>query len=141
MGCGHPDLRWRVAFGSRPLLVLVVDDFPDTVDLITELLCEQGYSVALAFDGRDAVDRAIDACPDVIIMDLAMPRLDGLAATRALKADPRTQNIPVVLYTAHPGHEIDVVARAAGCSRVVAKPGPSEDLLQAVDDVLRAQTA
>ena len=123
------------------MLVLVVDDFPDTVDLVTELLCDAGYSVTLAFDGKDAVARAIDAHPDIIIMDLAMPHLDGLAATRVLKADPRTSGIPVVLYTAHPGAEIDVVARAAGCAVVVGKPAPSKHLLQAVDDVLRAQSA
>jgi CheY-like chemotaxis protein len=118
------------------VLVLVVDDFPDTVDVVTELLCEQGYSVALAFDGKDAVARALDANPDVIVMDLAMPRLDGLAATRLLKADPRTQNIPVVLYTAHPGIEIEAIARAAGCSCVVGKPAPPRELLAAVSDAL-----
>ncbi len=118
------------------MLVLVVDDFPDTVDVVTELLCERGYSVALAFDGKDAVARALDAAPDIIVMDLAMPHLDGLAATRVLKSDPRTSSIPVVLYTAHPGAEIAVIAAAAGCAAVVGKPASPEVLLAAVREAL-----
>lgn len=116
--------------------MLVVDDFPDTVDVVTELLCDRGYSVALAFDGRDAVARALEAAPDVIVMDLAMPHLDGLAATRVLKSDPRTSAIPVVLYTAHPGAEVAVIARAAGCAAVVGKPASPEVLLAAVREAL-----
>lgn len=125
---------------ARPL-VLVVDDFPDTVELLTELLFDAGYSVTLAFDGDDGVARAAVVRPDVIVMDLAMPRKDGLAATRALKADPRTRHIPVVLYTAHAGAELGVVARAAGCAAVVAKAGSTRLLLQAVDDALTGAAA
>ena len=127
-----------MADGLRHLSVLVVDDSPDTVDLLTELLCEHGYSVTLAFDGRDACTRALLAQPDLILMDLAMPNLDGLAATRRLKGDPRTHDIPIVLYTGHPGADVVQRAHEAGCRSVVTKPALEQTLLDAVDDALRS---
>lgn len=124
--------------GLRNLSVLVVDDFPDTVDLLAEILGDNGYSVNVAFDGTDAIDRALQAQPDLILMDLAMPNLDGLAATRRLKGDPRTHDIPVVLYTGHPGADVAQRAHEAGCRSVITKPALEQVLLDAVDDALRS---
>ena len=121
--------------GLRPVLVLVVDDSLDSSELVAAALNVRGYSVALAFDGREGVERALANAPDVIVMDFAMPRLDGLAATKLLKGDPRTSSIPVLLYTAHRGIELDTRARAVGCAAVVSK-GPTEALLAAVADAL-----
>lgn len=123
--------------GALPYLVLVVDDVIETVEAVTVALSDHGFNVNIAFDGRDAIERAIANGPDVIVMDLAMPRLDGLAATRVLKKDPRTCAIPVVLYTAHAGVELGALARAAGCAAVVGKSSPPAELLAAVDSALR----
>ncbi len=125
-----------MADGVRPYLILVVDDFLESVEGATCALADRGFSINLAFDGKDAIDRAIANAPDVIVMDLAMPRLDGLAATRLLKKDPRTRSIPVVLYTAHDGREVGAVARAAGCAAVVSKTAPASSLVAAVDAAL-----
>ncbi|MDP2342481.1 MAG: response regulator [Deltaproteobacteria bacterium] len=124
-----------MADGVRPYLILVVDDVVDNIEMLADFLADRGFSVTLAFDGKDAIERAIANAPDVIVMDLAMPKLDGLAATRVLKNDPRTSAIPVLLYTAHSGIELRTLARAAGCAAVVGK-GATSALLAAVDDAL-----
>jgi CheY-like chemotaxis protein len=108
-------------------LILVVDDFPESVDGLFAALAAAGFETALALDGEDGVRAARERRPDVIVMDLAMPRLDGLEATRRLKADPGTRGIPVVIFTEHPGDELGVLARHAGCVGVLGKgsgPGP-----------------
>ena len=79
---------------DRPPLVLVVDDTSDTRDMFAEYLDFKGYRAQTASDGREAVRRALRTHPSVIVMDLAMPILDGWEATRILHADPRTKDIP-----------------------------------------------
>lgn len=117
--------------------MLLVDDFPESVELVVDFLVEHGCVVQLALDGLDALRLARERAPDVIVMDFAMPRLDGLAATRALKGDPRTSNIPVVLHTGHPGAEVRDRARAAGCDAVVTKSASHQSLLDVITDVTR----
>jgi CheY-like chemotaxis protein len=78
------------------------------------------------------VRAAEERVPDVIVMDLAMPRLDGLEAARRLKKNPRTMRIPVVMYTEHPGHELRVVAEAAGCACVLGKGEGASAVVDAV---------
>ena len=125
----------------RPYLVLVVDDVVAIVESVAADLADHGFCVNVAFDGTDAVARAIADHPDLIVMDFAMPRLDGLAATRLLKKDPRTSSIPVLLHTGHSGIELGARARAAGCTAVVGKAGSSAALLDAVAAVLHRDTA
>jgi CheY-like chemotaxis protein len=120
-------------------LILVVDDFVESAEVLAEVLSDRGFMVTLAFDGKDAIERALANVPDVIVMDLAMPRLDGLGAARVLKGDPRTRSIPILLYTAHEGLELDTMARAVGVAAVVGKHDPPTALLAAVDDALSGQ--
>jgi two-component system cell cycle response regulator DivK len=116
-------------------LVLLVDDFPESLDVMGDILRDRGFRVVLAVDGEHALTVAMapDETPDVIVMDLALPRVDGLEATRRLKADPRTTNIPVLLYTAHVGREICVLAEQAGCAAVMRKPQGIHSLVQAIE--------
>ena len=108
----------------RRKTLLVVDDEPTNVDLIRELVAEAGLPLEFvsASNGHEAVVRAHELGPDLILMDLKMPGLDGWEATRRLKADPATARIPVIALTAQamPGDRDQ--ALAAGCEGYVTKP-------------------
>lgn len=120
---------------KRPL-VLVVDDFEDARVLYGEYLVFCGYEVAEAVNGNEAIAKATALKPDVILMDLSMPLVDGWEATRRLKADARTKDIPIMALTGHAmaGHADS--ARSAGCDAVVTKPCLPQDLLLAIDTML-----
>jgi CheY-like chemotaxis protein len=120
---------------SAPL-VLVVDDFEDNRTMYAEFLAYSGFVVEEACDGREAVARAQSALPDVVVMDLALPVMDGWEATRTLKADPRTCHIPVVAVTGHALARHSRVAREAGCDAFLAKPCLPEQLLETLREVM-----
>ncbi len=103
-------------------LVLVVDDFLDNREMYSEFLSFSGFRVIEASNGLEAVETAKAHRPDIIIMDLSLPVMDGWEATRLLKADQGTRNIPVVALTGHSlaAHSKD--AQAAGCDSVLTKP-------------------
>jgi CheY-like chemotaxis protein len=103
-------------------LVLVVEDYQDAREMYAAYLQFSGFDVAEAANGIEAVEMATDLLPDIVLMDLALPRMDGWEATRRLKADPRTRQIPVVALTGHAlaGHADG--AREAGCDSFVTKP-------------------
>lgn len=86
--------------GPMPKTVLLADDHEDNRSALQLMLERAGYRTLGAHNGQEALDLALEHCPDLIVMDLAMPVMDGREATRALKADPRTQAIPVVMLTA-----------------------------------------
>jgi two-component system, cell cycle response regulator DivK len=117
-------------------LILVVDDFEDNREIYTQFLRFNGYRVAEAADGVDALAKAAALHPDLIVMDLSLPRLDGWEATRRLKMDPATSGIPVVALTGHAftGHEPG--ARGAGCDSFVTKPCIPADLEAEIRRVL-----
>ena len=100
--------------------VLVVDDNADCRDLFSTYLTNVGCTVRTAEDGRDALDAASRWAPDVIVMDLSMPHVDGWTASKRLKASPATRGIPIIALSAiEMGRE---GARAAGCDAYLAKP-------------------
>jgi two-component system cell cycle response regulator DivK len=112
--------------------VLVVDDFPDGRELVSEYLVFKGFAVTEASTGAEAVEIALRDKPDVILMDLQMPGLDGWEATRRLKADPTTKHIVVVAVTAHALQPETDRARDAGCDAVIAKPFDLAELANAL---------
>ena len=79
--------------------VLIVDDNDKVLDLLVDLLTEEGYEVSAAGDGSRAFDLAVSFAPDVVLSDVVMPELDGLELCRRLKDDPRTTNIPILLMS------------------------------------------
>jgi two-component system cell cycle response regulator DivK len=81
--------------------VLLVDDYPDAREMYSEYLEFSGFDVVEAGNGMEALQRAVDTAPDIILMDLSLPVMDGWEATRRLKADQRTRAIPVVALTGH----------------------------------------
>jgi two-component system, cell cycle response regulator DivK len=113
---------------GRPPLVLVVDDVVQGRALCAEYLELRGFRVVTTGDGLGAVDMALALRPDVILMDLSMPVIDGWEATRLLKQNARTSDIPVVAMTAHQEASDHEQARAAGCASVFVKPCPPADL-------------
>lgn len=117
--------------------VLLVDDYPDAREMYGEYLKFSGYDVIEASNGMEALQRAIDAAPDIILMDLSLPIMDGWEATRRLKADARTANIPVVALTGHALAGMFDGAKKAGCDSFVTKPCLPEDLVAEIRHVLK----
>ena len=119
-------------------LVLVVDDFADNREMYSEYLSFSGYDVIEATNGKEAVDAARARLPDIIIMDLSLPVMDGWEATRRLKADDRTRKIPVVALTGHAlaGHSKG--ARDAGCDSFLAKPCLPDQLVAEIKRMLES---
>jgi two-component system, cell cycle response regulator DivK len=106
---------------SAPL-VLVVEDYQDAREMYVAYLQFAGFRVAEAANGVEAIEQSLALLPDIILMDLALPKMDGWEATRRLKTDERTRHIPVVALTGHAlaGHAEG--AKSAGCDSFVTKP-------------------
>jgi len=103
-------------------LVLVVEDYQDAREMYSAYLQFSGYRVAEATNGAEAIEKAIQLMPDIILMDLALPKVDGWEATKRLKSDPRTKHIPIVALTGHALAGFAEGAREAGCDAFVTKP-------------------
>jgi len=123
------------ARGGRPR-VLLVDDYPDAREMYSEYLQYSGFDVVEASNGMEALTRAHESEPDIILMDLSLPVMDGWEATRRLKADNRTADIPVVALTGHALAGISDGARLAGCDAFITKPCLPEDLVKEIRRVL-----
>ena len=102
--------------------ILIVEDAPDNRAIAELILQSAGHTVVSVGDGASAVCIAVTTQPDAILMDLSLPQLDGWEATRRLKANPVTRDIPVIAFTAHILPSDLERARAAGCATVIAKP-------------------
>lgn len=116
--------------------ILYVEDNEDNVFMLTRRLTKRGYDVVVAGDGEQGVARAIEEQPALILMDLSLPVLDGWAATRQLKADPATQNIPVIALSAHAMPGDAEKALAAGCDDYDTKPVEMKRLLSKISALL-----
>jgi two-component system, cell cycle response regulator DivK len=116
--------------------VLVVDDYPDAREMYAEYLRYSGFDVIEAGNGIEALERATDSAPDIILMDLSLPVMDGWEATRRLKADQSTARIPIVALTGHALAGIHEGAKSAGCDAFVTKPCLPEDLVKEILKVL-----
>jgi two-component system cell cycle response regulator DivK len=112
--------------------VLVVEDEPHNRRIAAEILREEGFSVVEAADGEEALARLAGDRPDAVLLDLSLPRLDGYALARRIKADPRLRGIPVLALTAHALVGDEEKARAAGCDDYLAKPVDLDALVRAV---------
>jgi CheY-like chemotaxis protein len=123
----------------RSFLVLVVDDDRDSRELYSRGLALYGFRVEEVRDGFEALERARSAKPDVIVMDLALPGMDGCETTRRLKMEPLTRDIPVIAVTGQSafGGAADL-ARRAGCRLFLTKPVLPEDLANEIRGILGA---
>ncbi len=125
--------------GTGEPLVLVVEDYRDAREMYAAYLQFSGYRVAEATDGVEAIEKALDLMPDIILMDLALPKMDGWEATRRLKLDERTRHIPIVALTGHAlaGHAEG--ARQAGCDAFITKPCLPDALVAEIQRMLTSR--
>jgi len=126
-----------VAEGLPKPLVLVVDDYQDAREMYAECLDASGFRVAQAESGDEAVAKALALQPALIVMDLALPGMDGWTATRAIKTDTRTARIPVVALTGHARSDASAAARDAGCDAFLTKPCLPDEVVAIVRRLLR----
>jgi two-component system cell cycle response regulator DivK len=116
---------------------MIADDTTDTRELYAMYFRTRGFSVVTAQDGEAAVAGARTHRPDVIVMDLAMPRLDGIAATERVKADVRTRRTRIIILTGYPYRAIEQGALEAGADMFLIKPCLPEDLERHVNELRR----
>jgi two-component system cell cycle response regulator DivK len=121
--------------------ILIVEDNPANMRLATLLLYNAGHSVTGAVDAESGLTLARADLPDLILMDIQLPGMDGLAATALLKKDPATSSIPVIALTAMAMKQDEDNARAAGCDAYVAKPLNFRELYAAIDTLLVKRVA
>ena len=111
--------------------VLLVEDFADSRFMMRSLLEMDGYRVVEATNGREAVEFAKRECPDLILMDLSLPEIDGLTATKLIRQSEGLCDTPIVALTAHDAEQFHSIAMEAGCDEYVTKP-VDFDLLEVV---------
>ena len=116
--------------------ILLVEDNQMNRDMLSRRLKRAGYGVILAIDGREAISMAWSEMPNLILMDLSLPNLDGWEATRRLKADRATKQIPVIALTAHALVDDREKALAAGCDDYDTKPVEFKRLLGKIENLL-----
>lgn len=102
--------------------ILIVEDNPDNRTLITDILTAMNYGVIEAVDGEQGVSKATEEKPDLILMDLSLPQMDGWTATRTIKADESLAHIPIIALTAHAMVGDREKALEAGCDDYISKP-------------------
>ena len=105
-----------------PGKILVVDDNQDSRELVIKILKGKGHQLIEAVDGEDALEKVAAEPPDLILMDISLPKMDGLEVTRRLKEDPRFASIPIIALTAHAMKGDKEKALAVGCEDYISKP-------------------
>lgn len=116
--------------------ILVVEDQPDNRRILRDLLSSVGFQTIEAEDGEAGVEAAARERPDLILMDIQLPVLDGYEATRRIKADPELRAIPIIVVTSYALGGDEAKARAAGCDAYVTKPYSPRQLLATVREYL-----
>jgi two-component system cell cycle response regulator DivK len=125
---------------EKPPTVLIVDDFEDSRTMYAAFLRYSGYGVVEAANGLEAIAQATAVLPDIIVMDLSLPELDGLEATRRIKSESQTGGIPIIALTGHTLEGPTQDARRAGCDAFLAKPCLPDTLLETIRGLLAKRT-
>lgn len=120
-----------------PKKILVIDDEPELVKAITIRLKASGYEVIPAPDGQEGVDKAQEFRPDLILLDIIMPKIDGYEVCKTLKTNPKTKNIPIVIFTASGQRDLEKRCMAVGADAVIKKPFETTELLELVNKFLQ----
>lgn len=117
--------------------ILIVDDEQDILELIRHALNKEGYEVHIAINGQQALEKTAKVLPDLILMDVMMPVMDGMEACRQLKEDPLTQNIPIVFLTARSEEFAELAGFEAGADDYISKPIRTRVLTSRIKAILR----
>jgi CheY-like chemotaxis protein len=120
--------------------ILLVEDNEMNRDMLSRRLTRRGYSIVMAMDGQAALDMALSESPQLVLMDMGLPVMDGWETTRRMKADPRTSAIPIIALTAHAMAEDRDRALAAGCDDFDTKPVDIERLVGKIEAFADAGT-
>lgn len=120
--------------------ILIVEDEKDIIKMIEYNLKKEGFKVIAARDGEDALDLVLRQCPDLILLDLMLPGIDGLEVCKTLKKDPKTASIPIIMLTAKSQESDKVVGLELGADDYVAKPFSPRELIARIKAVLRRAT-
>jgi CheY-like chemotaxis protein len=121
--------------------ILIIEDDSTNCELLVDLLTGAGYDTIAAGSAEEGVVFARMKRPDLALMDLALPGMDGLSATKLLKSDPRTRDIPVIAVTAHSVNgTASAAARDAGCCAFIAKPIDTRKIVEIISEVLAGES-
>lgn len=118
--------------------ILIVEDNEMNRDMLSRRLMKKGYEITIAVDGQEGVDKSKEVNPDLILMDMSLPKIDGWEATRLVKANPDTKHIPVIALTAHAMAEDREKAMSAGCDEYDTKPVELPRLLEKIQALIGA---
>jgi len=116
--------------------ILLVEDNEMNADMLMRRLSRKGYRVSLAIDGLEGLKKTRDLQPELVLMDMSLPEVDGWEATRRLKADPSTRKIPIIALTAHAMSEDRQKALDAGCDEYDTKPVELRRLLRKIEALM-----
>jgi len=116
--------------------ILYIEDHPAQSDIMKQMLEFSGYTVVLAMSGEEGIEKAREAQPDIILMDLRMPGMGGIEAIRQLKQDPMVAEIPVLVLSAWTSQRNRKDAEEAGAAKFLAKPVDTKRLVQEINDLL-----
>lgn len=116
--------------------ILIVDDYPDALDILAFYLRSLGYCVSTASDGVSAISQAEQLLPDLIVLDLELPQISGFDVAKHLRANPDTQDIPLIAATGYSHRRQLDRARSAGVDQIVIKPADLDVVVEAIERLL-----
>ena len=116
--------------------ILIVEDNPD-LNKMLQLLLQNSYYTISAMNGKQGVDMAATQLPDLILMDIMMPEIDGLQATRLIRQNPKTRSIPIIVVTAMVGRIYEEECFQSGCDDYIVKPFTAEQLVTRIEKLLK----
>jgi len=119
-----------------PGKILLIDDEPELVAAVEIRLKANGYNVDFAYDGQAGMDKIKESKPDLILLDIVMPKLDGYEVCKKLKADPEAKDIPVIIFSASQRKGFEEKYRALGVENFIFKPFESRELLEMIKKVI-----
>jgi CheY-like chemotaxis protein len=120
----------------EPATILVIEDYSDTRELMSALLRRKGYNVVGAANGKEGLLEASRTHPDLILMDLALPEMDGVETAERIHAVPKLSETPIFVVSAYVTEEVKAAAIAAGCTEIFTKPIEVAELLERIREVL-----
>ncbi|MDI6890978.1 MAG: response regulator [Thermodesulfovibrionales bacterium] len=122
-----------------PKKILIVDDNQDSRELVVKILKSKGYQMIEATDGEEALEKAVSERPDLILMDISIPKIDGFEVTRRLKSQEEFKDLPIVALTAHAMRGDREKALEAGCEGYISKPINVRELPERIRSYLRGK--
>jgi DNA-binding response OmpR family regulator len=120
--------------------ILIADDEKDVVETLKFSLEKQGYHCLFAYDGQDALDKARGEDPDLIILDIMMPKINGFKVSRLLKFDIKYKHIPIIMLTARTQEKDRILGNETGADMYLTKPFEMDDLINSVNSILKVES-